>query len=72
MTEAVLTPTREHEDSAPAPGAAMTQKSLNQDLLKLIGKPGRLWWMIFLFDLTILAIGVIAERNQIITGIGAA
>jgi len=50
----------------------ITQKSLNQDLLKLISVPGPIWWSIFLLDLTILAIGVIAERNQIVHGIGVA
>jgi Ni/Fe-hydrogenase subunit HybB-like protein len=58
-------------DSIPA-GAAITQKSLNQDLLRMIGWPGRLWWALFILDLLILATGVVAERNQIINGIGVA
>ena len=30
--------------------ATLTQKSLTDDCLKLIGKPGPLWWAIFLLD----------------------
>jgi molybdopterin-containing oxidoreductase family membrane subunit len=52
--------------------ATITQKSLNDDLLKLIGVPGPVWWAIFLFDLVVLAVGMIAERNQIVHGIGVA
>ncbi len=51
---------------------AITQKSLNADSLRLISKPGPWWWGIFILDLTILAIGMIAERNQIALGIGVA
>ncbi len=50
----------------------MTQKSINDDVLRLIGAPGRVWWTIFIIDLLILGTGVIAERNQIINGIGVA
>ena len=52
--------------------ATITQKSLNDDLLRMISVPGKLWWAIFLLDLSILAIALIAERNQIYHGIGAA
>jgi len=52
--------------------ATITQKSLNDDLLKLIGPPGKWWWTIFLIDLAILAVGGIAVRNQIVHGIGVA
>src|SRR5690242_7742536 len=52
--------------------ATMTQKRLNDDLLKMISVPGPVWWGLFLLDLTILAIGAIAERNQIALGIGVA
>ena len=34
----------------------VTQKSLNDDILRMIGKPGKVWWAVFLLDLTILAI----------------
>ncbi len=50
----------------------ITQKSLNDDLLKLISRPGKWWWTIFLIDLAILAVGMVAERNQIVHGIGVA
>ena len=72
MTDVAVSPAETLEHPAPAGGPAMTQRALNEDLLKLISKPGRLWWAIFLFDLTILAIGGIAERNQIVHGIGVA
>ena len=52
--------------------ATITQKSLNDDLLKLISIPGPVWWGLFLLDLAILAIGALAERNQIAIGIGVA
>ena len=51
----------------------ITQKSLNDDLLQADQRsPGPIWWAIFLLDLTILAIGMIAVRNQIVHGIGVA
>ena len=53
-------------------GPVMTQKSINDDVLRMISKPGRLWWTIFIVDLLILVIGVLAERNQIMFGIGVA
>ncbi len=53
-------------------GPVMTQKSINDDVLRMISKPGRLWWTIFIVDLLILVIGVLAERNQILYGIGVA
>jgi len=53
-------------------GVAMTYRSLNDDILKLMSRPGKVWWAVFLLDLTILAIGLLAERNQIVLGIGVA
>ena len=64
--------TEEDLKSAEHVPAAITQKSLNDDLLKLIGVPGKVWWTIFLIDLVILALGAIAERNQIVFGVGVA
>src|SRR5262245_53225936 len=52
--------------------ATVTQKSLNADILRMLERPGKIWWGVFLLDLTILAIGMIAERNQIVLGIGVA
>src|SRR5215470_8590190 len=52
--------------------ATVTQKSLNADVLRMLERPGKIWWAVFLLDLTILAIGMIAERNQIVLGIGVA
>jgi len=48
----------------------LTQKSLNADILRMHQRPGKIWWGVFLLDLIILAIGGLAERNQIVYGIG--
>ena len=70
--------TYEAEASAEAVGvtehvpATITQKSLNDDVLKLISVPGKVWWAIFILDLIILALGMIAERTQIYYGVGVA
>ena len=53
-------------------GVAVTQKSLTDDCLKMIGIPGPLWWAVFILDLCILSLGLIAERNQIVNGVGVA
>ena len=52
--------------------ADYTQKKLNDDVLKMISIPGRVWWMVFALDLVVLAIGFIALRNQIVLGLGVA
>src|SRR6185436_18961711 len=39
---------------------------------RLVSRPGWLWWTVFLFDLAILAVALVAERNQIVRGIGVA
>src|SRR6185436_7818126 len=39
---------------------------------RLVSRPGWLWWTVFLFDLAILAVALVAERNQIVQGIGVA
>ncbi len=52
--------------------ATETQKQLNEDILRMIAIPGPVWWIIFAIDLVILAIGAIAERNQIVHGVGVA
>ena len=57
---------------ASADSPPITQKSLNEDILRMISRPGKIWWGVFLLDLTILAIGLVAERNQIVLGIGVA
>ena len=54
-----------------APGG-ITQKSINDDVLRLMSKPGPLWWTILIIDLAILTCGLIAERNQIVYGVGVA
>jgi len=54
------------------PAEAITQKSLNDDVLRMISKPGKIWWAVLTLDLIILTLGLIAERNQIVHGIGSA
>ncbi len=68
--EAVMT--AETIDAAEHLPPAMTQKSLNQDILRMLKRPGKIWWSVFLLDLSILAVAMIAERNQIVLGIGVA
>jgi molybdopterin-containing oxidoreductase family membrane subunit len=53
--------------------ATMTQKSLNDDVLKMISWPGWLWWSVFVIDVCILLLGLgVALRNQIVLGLGVA
>jgi len=55
-----------HHGTAPA----MTQKSINDDVMRLISKPGKLWWAILALDLSILLVAGIAFRNMVVHGIG--
>jgi len=48
----------------------LTQASLNDDVLKLISLPGKIWWAAFLFDLAVLAVALAAVRNLIVHGWG--
>ncbi len=48
----------------------ITQASLNDDVLKLISLPGKVWWAVFLFDLAVLAVALVAVRNIIVHGWG--
>lgn len=48
----------------------VTQKSLNDDVLKMISLPGKVWWGLFLLDLMVLAVGLAAVRNLIVHGWG--
>jgi len=51
--------------------ATVTQKSLNDDILRLLTRmPGPVWWAVFLFDLLVLGIGLMAFRNMVVLGIG--
>ena len=48
----------------------VTQKSLNDDVLKMISLPGKVWWALFLLDLAVLAVALAAVRNLIVHGWG--
>ena len=56
-----------HDDPETRP---LTQASLNDDVLKLISLPGKIWWAAFLFDLAVLAVALGAVRNIIVHGWG--
>ena len=49
-----------HDDPEKRP---LTQASLNDDVLKLISLPGKIWWAAFLFDLAVLAVALGAVRD---------
>ncbi|MCC6349867.1 MAG: polysulfide reductase NrfD [Candidatus Eisenbacteria bacterium] len=48
----------------------VTQKSLNDDVLRLISLPGKVWWTLFLLDLIVLAVALASVRNLIVLGWG--
>jgi molybdopterin-containing oxidoreductase family membrane subunit len=50
----------------------VTARSLNDDILRLIRMPGKVWWSIFLLDLLVLSVALLAVRNIIVHGWGAA
>ncbi len=54
------------------PGAGMTYRSLNADILRMLEAPGAAWKAIFTLDLLVLATGGFALRNQIVHGLGVA
>jgi Ni/Fe-hydrogenase subunit HybB-like protein len=47
-----------------------TARSLNADVLRMLERPGPLWWAVFTLDLLVLAIGALALRNQLVLGLG--
>jgi molybdopterin-containing oxidoreductase family membrane subunit len=56
--------------AATAGAPVVTQKTLNEEVLRLIGIPGPVWWGFFIFDLSVLAVGFLAFRNEIVLGLG--
>ncbi len=52
------------------PDRPVTQKTLNDDVLSMVGWPGKVWWALFLFDLIVLAVALAAVRNLIVQGWG--
>ncbi len=48
----------------------ISQKQLNDDVLSMVSRPGKIWWAVFLLDLLILAVALIAVRNLIFRGWG--
>jgi Ni/Fe-hydrogenase subunit HybB-like protein len=48
----------------------LTQKSINDDVLGMVTKPGRLWWTVFLLDLLVVGIALVSVRNIIVRGWG--
>jgi Ni/Fe-hydrogenase subunit HybB-like protein len=58
----------------PARGAGeervVTYHSLADDVLRMIGRPGRVWTIAFVLDLVVLAIAALVLRNEIVLGLG--
>ena len=52
------------------PDRPLDQKTLNDDVMTMISLPGKIWWVIFLLDLTVLAVALAAVRNLIVHGWG--
>jgi molybdopterin-containing oxidoreductase family membrane subunit len=52
------------------PERTVTQRSLNDDVLSMVGIPGKVWWAIFLLDLLVLGTALAAVRNLIVHGWG--
>ncbi len=50
----------------------ISQKQVNDDILRMLRTPGKVWWTIFIADLIVLFIGIAAWRYQIVTGMGVA
>src|SRR4029077_9182080 len=48
----------------------ITQASLNDDVMRLISLPGKIWWAAFIFDLLVLGVALAAVRNLIVHGWG--
>jgi molybdopterin-containing oxidoreductase family membrane subunit len=67
LTPPTATVVHAHEDPEKRP---ITQASLNDDVLKLISLPGKIWWAAFIFDLLVLAVALGAVRNIIVHGWG--
>ncbi len=55
-----------------AGSAPITYKSINDDVLRMLEKPGPGWFAIFVLDLLVLLVGGLALRNQIVLGLGNA
>jgi molybdopterin-containing oxidoreductase family membrane subunit len=55
---------------AHADAPVITQRSLNEDVLRMLEKPGPVWFAVFAFDLLVLLTGGIALRNEIVLGLG--
>lgn len=51
--------------------ASMTQKKLNDDVLAVLTRmPGPVWWIVFILDLCVLGVALVAFRNMAVLGIG--
>jgi molybdopterin-containing oxidoreductase family membrane subunit len=59
-----------HDGVNDVPAREVTQRSLNDDVMSMIAVPGKIWWALFLLDLTVLAVALAAVRNLIVHGWG--
>ncbi len=72
MTDIAL-PNLEQKAGATTPdpeSRPITQRSLNDDVMGMVTKPGRVWWTVFLLDLLVVAVALVAVRNIIVRGWG--
>ena len=74
MTDAALPMADARARTGARPGTEerrpMTQRSLNDDILRLLDRPGPVWIAAFALDLVVLLIGALALRNEIVLGLG--
>jgi molybdopterin-containing oxidoreductase family membrane subunit len=74
MTDAALPMAGARARTGARPGTEerrpMTQRSLNDDILRLLDRPGPVWIAAFALDLVVLLIGALALRNEIVLGLG--
>ncbi len=50
----------------------LSYRTVNETVLESLKAPGRGWYILFLVDLAILGVGVLAFLNQVVTGLGVA
>lgn len=52
--------------------ARLSYRRVNETVLAALAAPGRGWYILFVLDLIVLGIGVLAFANQVTTGLGVA
>ena len=74
MSDAVLPVAQAQERAGAGAGAEErrppTARALNDDILRLLRRPGPGWIAVFALDLLVLLIGALALRNEVVLGLG--